>query len=241
MKKLLLLPLAALAFTGCDDDDDPADKSRMFTVTVQNVSTPNLVATMRAGGTVPLSPGVFTVTSAVANPMFTVGQRADAGTELIAEDGVIATKLAAVQALTTLRASGSFDSPGGPDMGPAIFAGETSTFTFRAQPGDKLQLETMFVQSNDWFISLGADGLALFSGDTPISGDQSAALALYDAGTEEDTPPGTGPNQKPAQTPTETNKGPADAVTTIQTAASRHPTYTIPALSSVMKITVTAQ
>ena len=239
MKKLLVFPVALLLLAGCKKDKDKTPQSQLFTVTVENVSTPDLINTMRAGGTVPLSPGVFTV-SAGANPMFTSGQPADEGTERIAEDGFPEIKLAAVKANPAVG-SGIFDSPGGPDSGPAIFAGEKSTFTIEAQPGDQLQLETMFVQSNDWFISFGNGGLPLFNGTTPVTGDVSSSLVIYDAGTEADTPPGTGPDQKPAQTPTEINKGAADSVNRVETAAQRHPDYTIPPVTSVIKITITAQ
>jgi hypothetical protein len=133
-----------------------------------------------------------------------------------------------------------FQSPGGPDAGPAIAAGETATFTITASPGDRLQIETMFVQSNDWFYGFGGGGLALFSGRTPVSGDVTAQLVLYDAGTEADTPPGTGPSQKPAQPPTATNVGAAESVP-IRPASERHPTFTIPATASVIRVTITPQ
>ena len=233
----VVFPVALLLLAGCKKDKDKTPQSQRFTVTVENVSTPDLVNTVRAGGTVPLSPGVFTV-SAGANPMFTSGLPADEGTERIAEDGFPESKLAAVKANRAVE-SGSFDSPGGPDSGPAIFASEKSTFTFEAQPGNQLQLARTFVQSNDWFSSFGNGGLPLFNGTTPGTGDVSSSLVVYDAGTEAGTPPGT--DQKPAQTPTEVNKGAADSVNRVETAAQRRPDYTVPPVTSVIKITITAQ
>ncbi len=53
--------------------------------------------------------------------------------------------------IASATASGAVPSPGGPDMGPALFAGESVIFSFSATPGQRLQFETMFVQSNDWF------------------------------------------------------------------------------------------
>ena len=240
---IALCAMAALGLAGCggsDDDDTPA--ARTFTVTVQNVSTPNTVASARANGTVPLSPGVFAVFTG-ADPMFAVGQPADSGTESIAEDGfpgppLPGTKSTSAAAAAGVTQSGVFQSPGGPDNGPALFAGETATFTVTARPGSRLQIETMFVQSNDWFYGFGGGGLALFSGDTPVNGDVTSQLVLYDAGTEQDTAPGTGPFQKPAQDPMAMNVGPSEAVP-IQTAASRHPTFAIPAATSVIRVTVT--
>lgn len=239
--KFLVLPLAGLGLASCSKDskDNAPDTSKQFTVTVENVSTEQLIPTMRANGTVPLSPGVFTVTAG-SNPMFTAGSPADQGTERIAEDGTPAVKFAAVKTNSAVTASGVFEKDNG---GGPILKGGISTFSFRAKPGDKLQLETMFVQSNDWFISLGADGLPLFNGSTPNTGNKSSTLVIYDAGTEADTAPGTGPDQKPVQKAD--NTGPPDAVTTIQNAVSRHSvppsSFTIPPVTSVMKITVSAQ
>lgn len=236
-----MLPAFAL-LSGCVDHNLPGNIAQpvAFKVVVENVSTPGLIPAMRANGTVPLSPAVFPV-YATGNPMFMLGDKADAGTELIAEDGEIDEKLNMVKNAPTITASGAFDSPGGPDMGPAIFAGESSTFMITAKPGDKLQFETMFVQSNDWFISFKEGGLPLFNGNTPIVGNMTANLEIYDAGTEADTAPGTGDFQKPIQTPTATNFGPPDAVTTITVAQTRHTQFTIPATGKVIQVTITPQ
>ena len=232
---LLVAAAAGLALTGCDEDPVSNNPSTTFTVTIQNVSVANTLPTNRANGTVPLSPGVWAVFSGT-DPMFAVGSQADAGTILIAEDGMNATKLSSLQSTSRIR-SGMFDSPGGPDSGPAIFAGEMTSFTVSASPGDKLQIETMFVQSNDWFYGFSGGGLALFNGSSPISGDVTSSLALYDAGSEADTAPGTGEFQKPVQTPTQTNFGPPDPNTLVRTAS--FPGATIPPASAVIRITVT--
>ena len=229
---LLLLPLLV---AGCDSDDDDAPQT--FEVTVANVSTPGTVATDRAMGTVPLSPPAYAVFSG-ADPMFTPGQNANLGTERIAEDGFPDEMVAILNAASNVSASGAVTSPGGPDNGPALFAGESVTFTVTARPGDRLQLETMFVQSNDWFYGFTGGGLALFSGDAPVSGDVTARLAVYDAGTEQDTAPGTGPDQKPAQAPDATDVGPDESVP-VQAAAQRHPGFTVPGNSAVIRVTVT--
>ena len=47
----------------------------------------------------------------------------------------------------------------------------------------------MLANSNDWFFAAGQDGLALFDADgNPLSGDITADIRLYDAGTEEEDP-----------------------------------------------------
>jgi hypothetical protein len=247
MERLLAVGRAAgLIFAGCGDDDDgtgpvtPTD----FTVTIQSVSTPGQLNTPRAMGAIPLSPGVFAVFTG-SNPAFTEGQLSDIGTERIAEDGfpgppleTQGTKSTTLAAASNVSASGIFQNAGGM-LGPAFEPGTRGTFTFSASPGDLLTLETMFVQSNDWFYAL--DGLELFDSDgEPISGDVTSELELYDSGTEQDTPPGTGDFQKPVQTETAVDFGPDESVP-IQLATQRHPTFTIPATAAVIRLTITPQ
>lgn len=236
--------LAAAALSACDDDDNGLSaRSTTFQVTVQNVSRPGTLNTERAMGTVPLSPGVYVVFNG-SDPTFTVGQRADGGTELIAEDGfpgppLPGTKSSMLATAFGVRASGVFQSPGGPDNGPAIFPGERTSFSVTAAPGDRLQIESMFVQSNDWFYGFGNGGLELFDGRTPVSGDVTSRLVVFDAGTEMDTAPGTGPNQKPVQDPMATNVGPADPNPLIRPAGQSG--FAVPPVPAVIRITVTPQ
>jgi hypothetical protein len=205
---------------------------KSFTVTVQNVSTPGLINTPRAMGAVPLSPGAWAIFTG-NDPMFTEGQKADIGTERIAEDGATGIKDAAMGTLSNVATHGVFKTAAGP-----LLPGESAQFSFNASPGDRLQFETMFVQSNDWFYSFsGGIGLQLFNGESPVTGDVTSALNLYDAGTETDTAPGTGPDQKPVQATD--NQGPTESVV-ITGATVRHPTFTIPATNRVIKVTITA-
>ena len=103
--------------------------------------------------------------------------------------------------------------------------GESVEFAFSAAPGEQLTFESMFVQSNDWFYAF--DGLSLFDGDQPISGDVTSEVELYDAGTEADTAPGTGPDQKPVQDPEAMDVGPKEDEP-IQLATERHPDFEVP-------------
>ena len=230
---------ALISLTGCIKDHD-IDQMKTFKVEIENVSTPNLLPTARAMGTVPLSPPAYAVYSS-GNPMFMLDQPANLGTERIAEDGFPEEMVKLLSGIPTVTAYGAVPSPGGPDNGPALFAGEKVMFTFTARPGDKLQFETMFVQSNDWFISFRNGGLSLFDGNLPVSGNKTSELEIYDAGTEEDTAPGTGPNQKPVQDPAATNVGPPDAVNKITVARTRFPQFSVPPTASVIKVTVTPQ
>ncbi len=246
MTRFLLLPLlAAVAVSGCDStNDDPM----MFTVTIENVSTPGTVAGDRAQGAVPLSPPAWAVFTG-ADPMFTVGQLASEGTARIGEDGFPEAMAAQLMTASNVKTSGVATSPGGADMGPAVFpalggaAAESVTFSFMASPGDKLQFETMFVQSNDWFYAFSGGGLDLFDGDNAVRGDVTSRLRVYDAGSEEDTAPGTGPTalpgpiQKPVQPPTASNLGTDESVV-VALASERH-SFAIPANDRVIRVTVT--
>jgi hypothetical protein len=95
---------------------------------------------------------------------------------------------------------GVFNTPAG-TMGPGpIRPGDSFEYTFTAQPGMKLFSTMMFGQSNDWFYSPDAAGIALFDASgTPISGDITDKFVLWDAGTEVDEEIGIGPNQGPRQ------------------------------------------
>lgn len=247
---LAVLGFVLLPFLTASAASAQQDGAQEFTVTVENVSTPGLLTTDRAMGVVPLSPGAFVVFDG-DDPAFTVGQMADSGTRLIAEDGFpgpmpFITDMTEVEILKGLDGGlqvGAFAAPGGtPDL-PAIFPGETATFTFTASAGQRLQIETMFVQSDDWFYAFGDGGLELFSGGAPVSGDVTSQLALYDAGTETDAPPGEGPMappgavQKPVQGPMDTNVG-TDETEPIQLAMERHPDFEIPATTEVIRVTV---
>ncbi len=110
-----------------------------------------------------------------------------------------------------------------------------------AEPGQKLQIQIMFVHSNDWFYSFGDGGLSLFDGDSPINCNMTSKLILYDAGTEADEPPGVGITQKSDQDPLSYNIGPDDSLNMITDAVSRHPTFVIPSTASVIRVTVTPQ
>ncbi len=78
--------------------------------------------------------------------------------------------------------------------------GEAYEFTVKAQPGDRLSFVTMYGQSNDSFFGPDENGIALFDDSgSPINGDVSDQIKLWDAGTEVNEPLGTGENQGPRQ------------------------------------------
>jgi hypothetical protein len=80
------------------------------------------------------------------------------------------------------------DGPAGP--------GDSFTFSFDAAPGDSLSFASMFVPSNDFFFAPGEEGIALYDDfGSPVSGDVTALVNLWDAGTEADQEPGAGSEQ----------------------------------------------
>ncbi len=106
---------------------------------------------------------------------------------------------------------------GAAEPGP-LFPGESYTVEVEAAPGHNLTLATMFVQSNDWFFSLGGEGISLFGADgAPLTGDVTDRVTLWDAGTEVDQTPGTGADQAPRQAGPDT--GGADVDTSIRQVA----------------------
>ena len=139
-----------------------------------------------------------------------------------------------VSAAADYTVSGVFNTPVG-GSGPApIFPGEAFEFTFGASPGDKLSFATMFAQSNDLFYAPAGTGIALFNGTTPVEGDVTAQVHLWDAGTEMNQEPGVGPDQAPRQSAP--NTGAADSDMTVRMVNDG---YTYPAASDVIEVTLT--
>lgn len=146
--------------------------------------------------------------------------------------------------------SGTVASPSGPDNGPAIFPGESASFSFTAPantvPGSgmRLNLATMFVQSNDLFYAFRPEGLDLFPGGAPRGAngpeDVTDQLFLYDAGTEVNEDPGQGPNQKPAQDPMATDVGEPEngVVMLIEDGGTDVMGFSYPDKESVIRVTI---
>lgn len=244
MQWLGALSVAALAMTGCGGGGGLSNsnaRARTFTVRVENLSTPTTLNTSQGAKPVPLSPGAWAVQTA-PNVMFTPGARASAGIERIAEDGFPMTKANELQNASGVRSSGTFSNEGGA-LGPALEPGSAATFTVTAFPGDRLSIATMFVQSNDLFYAPDGNGIALFGADGNASvQDLTSQLILWDAGTERNQEPGAGTDQKPDQGPDETNIGPPDPLSNvIRNIGDVNDTYTYPATSQVIRLTITPQ
>ncbi len=158
------------------------------------------------------SPGLVYAFNTDSDPFFAQGGTVnlESGLEQLAEDGNNAPAVAYFEGLG-LPVAASTETE---NVGP----GESLTFTIEVPQGQnyKLGMGTMFVDSNDWFISYNNNGVPLFlENGAPFSGiGESDESYLFDLGTEEDEPVGFGSNQAPRQAGP--NQGPADDRTDIR-------------------------
>lgn len=173
-----------------------------FTIRVENISNPaGMTASNGEKFPFALSPGIF-VLSEKSAVLFTEGKAARKnGLEMQAEDGDPSGLVASLVAMHhSSNLHGVFNTPVGAMAAGPIRPGDSFEFTVTAMPGMKLFMTQMFGQSNDWFYSPSAKGIALFdSKGNPVSGDVTGQLYLWDAGTEKDEEIGIGPNQGPRQ------------------------------------------
>jgi hypothetical protein len=187
---LAVLPLIALT------DIAAAHDKATFTVTIKNVATEKtLMLPDGSAVAAPIAPGIYAVVDGGIS-LFAEGKPVDDnGLEHLAEDGNFEPLLEHVKAMPGVHEAGMF-IPGQP-------------FELTARPGERLVFGTMFVQSNDLFFSPAPEGLPLFDATArPLVGDRTKEVRLWDAGTEINELPGTGPNQAPRQSAA--NTGPAE-------------------------------
>ncbi|MFB6279864.1 MAG: spondin domain-containing protein [Salinibacter sp.] len=174
------------------------------------------------GVTVPLSPGGYAAHNSNIR-LFSVDSSASEGVERIAEDGSPATLVSSLQGDDRITDGGAFSVPdGASEPGPLAPTppdadNNSYTVTVDAAQGDRLSIGTMYIQSNDVFYAFQPEGLPLFTDDgSPISGDQTGKLRLYDAGTEVDEEPGVGLDQAPRQSDTNTGEDENGSIVRIQ-------------------------
>lgn len=201
---------AAIAATAAD--------AATFTIKITNVSQDDTLKVPGAAALkAPIAPGVFVVDPAMT--AFTPGNAASPELQSLAEDGDFEPLQKALQAKFGDRA-GMF-VPG-------------LEFTVTAKPGDRLSFATMFVQSNDKFYAPDGGSLALFDADgKPVSGDLTAFVRLFDAGTEVDQQPGAGTDQAPRQK--SANQG-ADQKGVV---AEANDGFAYPAVAEVVRLQIT--
>ncbi|WP_346086524.1 spondin domain-containing protein [Sphingobacterium ginsenosidimutans] len=84
--------------------------------------------------------------------------------------------------------SGTFMGTGTP---PVIFPGQSISIEFYAGAGQALSFATMYGWSNDLFFAPENPGITLYKADgTPVTGDVSAQIKLWDNGTRVNQAPG---------------------------------------------------
>ena len=124
--------------------------------------------------------------------------------------------------------------PVGATQRGAITPGNAYEFTVKAAPGDRLSFATMYGQSNDTFFAPDENGIALFDEmGSPVSGDVSDQVWLWDAGTEVNEPLGTGPNQGGRQESPDAGEPENGTVEVVQ------PNDEFPASPDLMTVTLT--
>lgn len=151
---------------------------------------------MHSGYVSPIAPGVWVLHKKGQKPIFhenkpDFGQ----GLEMLSEvgDPTMLYNSLMSEGFTT----GVFNVPdGASDPGP-LFPGESYTFMIEATVSDYLSFASMLGKSNDLFFATGEKGLRLFEGTTPISGNVTGQVMLWDAGTEKNEYPGAGIHQGP--------------------------------------------
>ncbi|MCB9789155.1 MAG: spondin domain-containing protein [Deltaproteobacteria bacterium] len=191
------------------------------------------------GITYPASPGAWVVHSASTMPLFTDGA-ADYGdgVEHIAEDGNPTMLGSNLTSLAGYVAGAVFNMPVGASGPGPILPGSSYSFSFEATDGDALSFVTMLAATNDAFFAPEDGGIALFdSAGEPVTGDVTSQIVLWDAGTEANERPGVGPNTVTNQLAPDTGDPGEGKVQPIREVGDG---FTYPAVSDVLKVTVTA-
>ena len=130
-----------------------------------------------------------------------------------------------VQAPKLFFASGVFNTPVGDNSPGNATPGKYYEFSFYAGKGQRLSFTTMFGRSNEAFFAPDGKGLQMWNGDTPLSGDITPMVYLWDSGTQVNEAPGMAvlhtPESVPVMLISQVNDG-----------------FTWPTVASVIKVTV---
>tara|TARA_R110000744_G_scaffold130281_2_gene237932 strand:- start:302 stop:1375 length:1074 start_codon:yes stop_codon:yes gene_type:complete len=114
--------------------------------------------------------------------------------------------------------------------------GDSESFSFDAGEGHYLSFATMLVQSNDLFYGFDEMGIPLYDENgNALTGDITAMVSLWDAGTEVNEEPGVGANQAPRQTGPDTG---ADENETVKRITEVNDGFAYPNVSDVIKVTL---
>jgi hypothetical protein len=210
------------------------DKPTRFTIRVENITTPDaFTASNGVKWSLAFSPGTAIVHTEKA-PIFSSGKKdRGKGLEAQAEDGNPSILAKSLEGSKGIKSVAVFNTPVGANAPGPITPGAVYEITIAAMPGDRLSLTLMMGQSNDWFYAPEEAGIELFKNGKPISGDMTAQLVMWDAGTEVDQEPGIGTDQGPRQKAPNTGKAENGVVHKVQDGKLYSQA------SSVMRLTIT--
>ena len=211
-----------------------SNKTAGFTVRIENISNKDgLVAQDGTKYPFALSPGFFGVSDKKMD-VFRDGKKASAELRSQAEEG---NPEALMKKFLTVLGGvnvGVFTTPVGGDKASPILPGGAYEFKFTASQGKRLDLTTMYGQSNDLFYA-PKQAIDLFDAKgNPLSGDITDRFFLWDAGTEVNEAPGIGPNQAPRQ------KAAGEGVRENGVVHIVKDGFTYPETRDVLRITITA-
>jgi hypothetical protein len=209
-----------------------------FKVQIENISSPDR-QTASNGSKWPfaLSPGIWVVHDKDVKLFTTDKKDSGMGLEAQAEDGNPAVLAKSLEGHKGVMSFGVFNTPVGADKPGPIIPGGSYEFTFTATPGARLSFAFMFGQSNDLFYSPKEEGIKLFNEEgTPINGDITSKVILWDAGTEVNQEPGIGPDQAPRQKAPNTGASEGKTVRAIKDVEDG---FTYPKVKDVLRVTIT--
>lgn len=211
-----------------------APKATKFIVRVENISKGEALK-LSTGKTAPFvsAPTFWVLHTGTGNPIFTGGQPEPGnGLEQLAETGNPEGLIKYVSAVSGVAGVGANARPIGATGDGPLTPGQAYEFEVSAAPGQSLSLAWMFGQSNDLFYS-NERPIALFVGSKPVSGEMTAQLSLWDAGTEVNEEPGLGPNQAPRQ------KSPDAGTAERESVAHVRDRYSYPLINQVLRLSIT--
>jgi len=238
VRAALAVMVAASGFASAQESKAiEAAKMTKFTVKIENIAVQDgMKAKDGTKWSFAMSPGLCIVHTNNA-PVFSVGKKdRGKGLESQAEEGNPAALAKSLQGEKGVKSVTVFNTPLGTDTPAPIIPGYAYECSFEAAPGSKLTITSMFGQSNDLFYAPNESGIPLFNNGKPISGDITAKIILWDAGTEVHEEPGVGPNQAPRQKAPNTGKDENGVIKNIKDVKDG---FTYPKTTRVMKVTIT--
>ncbi|WP_300669829.1 spondin domain-containing protein [Desulfoluna sp.] len=190
---LVMALVLVFLITGCGTKNrSPQERPTPFTVTLHNLSETSTLPTA-------IGAGLWAVHT-VPYPLYRAKKvDKESGLEALAEDGNPEALLTHLLKMEDVAAAGLFPASLPVKAAVPLAPGGFYTFTFLAMPGDSLSFAAMVTESNDLFFGTPCAGIPLFHEGTPLNGDITAHIRLWDCGTEINEKPGTGKYQAARQ------------------------------------------